>query len=122
MAHIIFLAGIALFRTSGGRNILPVTWIIVLYFAIGVIVLTIWTGKLLGWTQDIPGWNKKSDTDHSVPIKFGKHKWVNILTPVSVLLVIGCALPLLESVYPKKYTSENYQKSLDAVTQTLSQD
>jgi hypothetical protein len=122
MAHIVFLAGIALFRISGGRYILPVNWIIIVYYGLGVITLTIWAGKLLGWIKDIPGWNIKYQIDHPSPAKSRIHRWLAILVPVTGLLVLGSALPLLEAVYPKRYTPEIYTTSLDAVVQTLTTD
>jgi len=120
MAHMAFLAGIAIFRTSGGRYILPVNWILVVYYALGGIALTIWGGKILGWMSTQPGWNVAAPGYHTTQRIWGNNRRVDGLVLIIGLLFLGCALPIYESVYPQRYTQESYQQMFSAVEQALS--
>jgi len=122
MAHVAFLAGNALFRTSGGRYILPVNWIMIVYFSVGVITLTIWSGKLLAWISNLPGWNTASVARNTAQEKIRQHHWATILIPVIGLILLGWTLPFLESIYPQRYTPETYDRMQLAIKQTLSQE
>jgi hypothetical protein len=122
MAHMAFLAGIAIFRTSGGRYILPVNWLLVVYYALGVIAVTIWGGKLLGWMRMQPGWNTAARTDRSTLTVWFNNQWVDVLVPVIGLLLLGCVLPIYESAFPQRYTQKAYQNTYSVVEQALSPD
>jgi len=120
MAHMAFLAGIAIFRTSGGRYILPVNWILVVYYALGGIALTVWGGKILGWMNTQPGWNVAAPGYHTTQRIWGNNRRVDVLIPIIGLLFLGCVLPIYESVFPQRYTQESYQQMFSTVEQALS--
>ena len=45
-----YLGALAVARTSGGRYLLPVDWVVVMYFAIGAAQVVIWAHRLV-WAK-----------------------------------------------------------------------
>ncbi len=90
--------------TSGGRYIVPVDWIIYVYYLLGVVQVVIWLLDILQIKFD----KSSSDTTISSPVmdkKFG----YRLTSVLSLLIFIGLLLPLSDFLSPKRYqvNSEN---------------
>lgn len=86
-------------RTSGGRYGVPIDWVLLLYFALGLFQAVVWFGNLFGalhGTEDDWAQTSSAAAWNWSPLK---------KAPLIVLAVffIGASLPLSEKVYPRKY-------------------
>jgi hypothetical protein len=95
-------------RTSGGRYIVPIDWIMSLYFVIGVLFLV----NEIAQTTDFrvhsffdPEAQEVSPSSHQS----------HLITAVSILLVLfiaGSLVPLSEKLYPERYANFNFSEAL----------
>jgi hypothetical protein len=122
LAHTAFLAGLAIFRTSGGRFIIPVNWIMVIYFALGVVAVTLWAGKLLDWLITQPGWNVEIPSGEKLLENRHPKSWVGVFAPILGLLMFGFSLPILESAFPVRYPPGSQESMLAGVMQSVTQE
>jgi hypothetical protein len=101
----------AVVRNSGGRYILPVDWVSLLYFSIGMVYLTLWGLKhfsakeppilLTAETSRDLKWLKEESTP-----KFSSSQFVTILIIAVALLLVGFSLPITEEVISPRYSDE----------------
>ncbi len=104
----------ALFRNSGGRYILPVDWILLGYFSIGLADLTsrmirkILHTEIPAILEELPA--ESQIADHGKPI-FRSPKFYSLSIG---LLLVGSLLPLTELAFPPRYTSEK-QSEMTAI-------
>jgi len=89
MIYFGYLLALAVARTSGGRYITPVDWVLILYYAIGMVQIIAWlSGK------------KLVIDDYSIkPTKSGS-SWRLISAIAGLLLVVGM-IPLAQEAFPK---------------------
>lgn len=92
--HLGYSLSVVPFKTSGWRFILPVDWILALYFSIGLMHLTL---MLFSLFNDIP---KKIENKVSTNTQLDYRKSIPVL---SIFLIMGLAFPLVEKSIPKKY-------------------
>lgn len=86
-------------RTSGGRYGVPIDWVLLFYFALGLFQVFLWSGNLFGAL-------KESDDDAPQTFSTTVWSWFPLKkAPLIVLTVflIGTSLPLSEKIYPRKY-------------------
>ncbi len=106
----------ALARTSGGRYIVPMDWIVLFYFALGLFQVILW-GLILFGFKDQPDIKNKSMT-HNVdnpswtwePLK--KAPWV-----ILVFLLIGSSLPVSAQISPRRYPAQTQTELLALLDQ-----
>ena len=98
----------ALARTSGGRYIVPMDWILSLYFVMGVLFLikeiADFTTSRLNPLFDVETQNGK----------ISSHRPAVATTAFILLLLfaVGSLVPLSEKLYPKRYANFNYSEAL----------
>jgi len=88
----------ALVRTSGSRYLVPVDWVIYFYFFIGIWTLLHDYNILLKILPSKKTQMKKANTQKGI--------WIAI----SIALVIGLSLPVLNLAFPKKYHNESKEQ------------
>ena len=126
-------------RTSGGRYIVPVDWVVVVYFALGVVQVSLWGLALLGFdfSQGINvsrnpwGWGFGAKSLRNLSKKKSKfflfvllsdfapkpqpqglrETLIPILLLLAVILVGGLA-PLSEAFFPQRYQNLSDQQAL----------
>ena len=97
--HFVYNASSAIVNLSGWRFILPVDWIIFLFYAIGLIECLKWIViKISGWDllSHLPGliqYPKQKIESHRSWVFYAKYGLIFIL--------IGAAIPLRENLFPK---------------------
>ncbi|MDR3574616.1 MAG: glycosyltransferase family 39 protein [Anaerolineaceae bacterium] len=94
----------AIARTSGGRYIVPVEWVIYFYYAAGLIQVTVWLASLFKWDQNL---QLRSDVETKLAsdIDQGPKRlpvWQTALV-VLALLSVAISVPLLERLFPVRY-------------------
>ena len=96
-----YLLANALFRNSGGRYILPVDWVVLLYFSLGLAQFTI---AGVAYLQDAPVTENLSTDRQPSPAQPGPVlRSPQFYLAVIGLLILGCAAPLLEASFPQRY-------------------
>ncbi|HEY5984586.1 MAG TPA: hypothetical protein VIU38_14065, partial [Anaerolineales bacterium] len=112
-ALLFYLAADSFARTSGGRYLVPVDWILIAYFSIALAELTIAAGLFLrrepvlaaGTTAlaDKPSKRRKSVAGPQRPRLPGMQMWSVLAT----LLVLGALVPLAGVLYPARYAASD---------------
>lgn len=114
LANLVYLAGNALFRNSGGRYILPVDWVAILYFSIGLSSLSITCYRKISKKEKPPS-GIEFYGPHS--LKHEPESNVNILRTPSFyitslgLLFFGCIMPLMELTSQPRY-NPSFQETM----------
>ncbi len=106
-------------RASGGRYIVPVDWVVLLYFVFGLAQVAQWLGTLLGFSPALS--TSASPEPGKAPDRPASFRWrpgamgqalASALPVVLLLLVffaVGGLVPLSESVFPQRYPSQEKQ-------------
>jgi len=108
VAHLLINAFV---RNSGGRYILPVDWVSILYFSIGIAYFTIWGFKHFS-TKEPSGLliaETNRDTEDLKDERTSKNnssQLITILLIAAALLLIGFSLPITEKMISPRYISE----------------
>jgi hypothetical protein len=106
-----YVAFNALFRNSGGRYMLPVDWIALLYFSIGLAQVTqnlycYLTGRTL--PEAFPA-ETLPVSDHRPQTAPGNSRWA-LPAAILGLFLLGCLLPLMEISLPKRFTEPKVEQ------------
>jgi hypothetical protein len=103
----------AIARTSGKRYILPVDWIGYIYYAIGLVELSLLIARLLGarkkWIDQV------APPEPTSPQLNKPLKPASILLSGGILLLIGLALPLSEVLIPSGKAEESKTALVDQI-------
>jgi hypothetical protein len=87
----------ALARTSGGRYLVPIDWILIFYYLLGIFQVITWLGNVMEGKWDL--FNRASENKPSDE----KTSFSKSLGIVTILLIIGALLPLSETLYLPRY-------------------
>jgi hypothetical protein len=91
----------ALARTSGGRYLVPLDWILVIYYLLGVFHSITWLANRL----EIP-WNVFT-TSSILPISTGSKFSSKLLGAFTTLVLFGSLLPLSEHLHQLRYENQD---------------
>jgi hypothetical protein len=108
VAHLLINAVV---RNSGGRYILPVDWVGIFYYGIGISHVTIWGFKFLT-AKDAPQLivaetrkNIQVQPEHT--IKRSRSFWIKTILFIAIgLFLVGLILPISEKVISPRYQNE----------------
>lgn len=110
--HLFYSLGDAVTRFSGGRFILPVDWIILIYFGLGILTVITWIAAGLGLTEKQGTPRPPTEGNQVTKPAFPWKKY----TAIGALILLVGGLPwLVENVVPKRYsalTSADVQSQL----------
>jgi hypothetical protein len=97
-------------RTSGGRYLVPMDWIVLLYFLLGLFQIIFWGMALFGFKYEMAqnGMNNTSWTWE--PLK--KAPWI-----ILVFLFIGASVPFSEQFFPRRYPAQTQTQLLTLLEQ-----
>jgi len=98
----------ALARTSGGRYLVPIDWIISIYFLMGVFWLIIWLANAMGIKWELFSVPAQQDIPQQIP---ARNLW-SVIAILAALFGLGSLIPLSENLHPPRYQNVD-------VTQTL---
>jgi len=99
---LVYNLGNAMARTSGGRYVAPTDWVIILYFALGLLQLILW--GLAGFKLEADFDNLRSAAADNAPRSTST--WEPLIKITGILLtfvLIGSLLPLSETLFPRRY-------------------
>jgi hypothetical protein len=104
-------------RTSGGRYIVPMDWIITIYFLLGGFQVIIWLAKALGIEWDFEPVANVYNTEHS---KVSRNELIKATLVLLVLFGFGTLIPLSETLHPARYQNIDLNLALTENEQALS--
>ena len=84
-------------RTSGGRYIVPVDWVVYFYYAIGLVEIVRFCISILGYQMSEFFWNLPAQKQN---IENGKMNWGKAGLAILPFFLIVAALPMIELVSP----------------------
>jgi hypothetical protein len=109
----------ALVRNSGGRYILPVDWVSIVYYAIGIAQLTFWAaGGLM--EKPVPPLAGELPQIAEPDEETGEARgaWRRLGAAALVVLLVGCLVPFSERMVAPRFTSERHSAMIGAVLQS----
>ena len=92
----------ALVRTSGWRFNLPVDWVGMMYYAIGLIQVIFWLVIFFG-NRIIPSKSTLPVDDRSVPLEDKRISWKKVVSAGLILFLISASIPITEHFIPDRY-------------------
>jgi len=102
----------SLARTSGGRYLVPVDWVALLYYTLGLATVLEFAGawfKLKPVTANLPVW----------PTPAGRSTWLRQgLLTLLVLGVLGSLIPFANHLHPRRYLPLDPKQLAERVEQT----
>lgn len=101
MVMLAYYAMNAFARTSGGRYLVPVDWVVIVYYFLGILVLIEIVGAFFRpvfSSQAAPSINLH-DT-----IPLNRITWMRILGVLIVVTMVGALIPLAGNIFEKRYT------------------
>ena len=102
-------------RTSGGRYIVPIDWIISTYFLLGVFQVIVWFANAIGINWELFPSSVKHDSSQSRP----SHNLSNAILILAALLGLGSLIPLSESFQQPRYQHIDVKQVLMEHKQTV---
>ncbi|MGH2582844.1 MAG: ArnT family glycosyltransferase [Anaerolineales bacterium] len=108
--YLVYTLSNALARTSGGRYLVPVDWVVVLYFNLGAILLVQWAVSLIDGT--IAKSPRPRGVEHSVPTR---SRTAQLPAMLFMIVLIGSLIPLSEIVFPRRYADDLASESMLAL-------
>jgi hypothetical protein len=107
--NVMYNLATAVFQVSGMRFVLPVTWVIHLYYALGILLLIEWLWKFLlvikETTMARKTWKKPSTVNRPL-------KWPQAVLVLGMFALAGSSLILAEKVVPKRFPSQTQEQIL----------
>ena len=105
-----YLAGVAFAKTSGGRYIVPVDWMVLIFYAAGLLFIVEALG-ILGKIND----DASLEIDSAEEIKGSSNKTATLL--LAIFLGIGIFIPVSENIFPERHFPQTYAEFLNEVKQ-----
>lgn len=107
---IAYLAGVAFAKTSGGRYIVPVDWMMLIFYAAGLLFIM----EALGIHGEN---NKKTKTENNFieETTGSSNKTATVL--LAIFLGIGIFIPVSENIFPEQHFPQTYTEFLNEVKQ-----
>ena len=92
-------------RTSGGRYVVPMDWIVLFYFALGLFQIILWGMTLFGLKDDTEKITTNQNEIESLSWTWEPLKKAPLI--IFFFLFIGASLLLSERLYPRRYTAQS---------------
>ncbi len=105
----VYLLSNSFARTSGGRYIVPVDWIVTIYFLIGVFQGISQFASVLGFRWTLFSQTLEQDTPEQ---KFRKRDLLRTIVILALLFCIGALTPLAERLYENRYQNVDASRAL----------
>jgi hypothetical protein len=106
----------ALARNSGGRYIMSVDWIGLLYFCVGLTAVSIWVANHF-MNRNIPAEIEIVASQTGAPPPRAPkpfYRTASFYLLAGCLLAVGCTAPILEAAIPLRYTTQAQEQMLSS--------
>lgn len=107
----------ALARTSGGRYLVPIDWIVLFYFALGLFQIILWGTALFGFKDDHDIENISMAQNDMDGVSWTWQPMKKAVWIVLTFLLIGTLIPLSEQFFPRRYATQTQTKLLALLDQ-----
>jgi hypothetical protein len=105
-------------RTSGGRYIVPMDWIITIYFLLGILQVIFWFVNTLGMDWTFAPGDDEQDTGDS---KFTPTELSKLVIVLVLILGFGALIPLSEKLHLERYQNFDVSAALAENEQALNE-
>lgn len=95
-----YLLSCAVARTSGGRYIVPVAWIMLVYYAMG------WV-EILNWLRILLGADGKDWGERSTDLRTGRTGWLRSMFSGLLFLAVGSFPLVVDVAFPRVYPEQS---------------
>ncbi len=102
----------ALGRTSGGRYIVPVDWIVIFYYVLGILQIVSWTFLLTDNNTVLI--KDKIQNDRKL---IGRENIKELFFSASFLLTVGIALILPDYIFPRQFNDLDHEQYRQEISQ-----
>ena len=96
-------------RTSGGRYIVPIDWIFIIYYLIGVFQIIVWCANALGLKWSLFTGSTEPDT---FPQKNKTNDLSTIVVILALLFGMGTLIPLAERLHESRFSNFDVLRTL----------
>jgi hypothetical protein len=97
-------------RTSGGRYLVPMDWVVLLYFALGLFQIILWGIALFGFKNKIV----QAETDDK---SWGWKPLKKAPLVVVLFLLLGASIPFSEQFFPRRYATQTPTQLIEFMEQ-----
>jgi len=97
-------------RTSGGRYLVPIDWIVLFYFALGLFQVILWGMTLFGFKAD-----SAQENTSDIPWTWEPLKKAPLV--IVFFLLVGASIPFSEQFFPKRYSAQTRSQFLTSLEQ-----
>jgi 4-amino-4-deoxy-L-arabinose transferase-like glycosyltransferase len=108
-------------RISGWRYNLPVDWIGLLYYAIGLIQVCYWIATFFADHFIPQAWEMGVDASHNVDQLEKPFPWKKGAGIATAMILLVACIPLTEQLIPARYLKGRLQTNLNALSGTIDQ-
>ena len=115
---ITYLVFNSIFRNSGGRYVLPVDWIVVVYFSIGLAHITICLINSFTRTNVFESQMVIQNQSCLLPKSKSLLRSPKFYTVLIIILLLSSTIPLVERSFPRLYTESRKQEMLKTLFQS----
>ena len=98
----------ALARTSGGRYLVPMDWIISIYFLLGIFWLITWSAGAVGVKWELFSMPARQNTHQEIN---SRNLW-SVIAILAALFGLGSLIPLSENFRPPRYQNMDVRQTL----------
>ena len=105
----------ALAFTSGGRYVVPVDWIICIYYIAGLLQIITWTLKWAGW--HISSEILSFDLEPKFSLPQSSQRFSGIISAFVLVFAIGSLIPLAEKPFERRYPAASVDDTLAMLEQ-----
>jgi len=109
---VVYLFSNALAFTSGGRYIVPVDWIICIYYHAGLLQLLLWGLRLAGGVYSLESLPISAEPNHQTPMRY-----YGIASAFVLIFMIGSLIPLAEKPFERRYPTRTVDETLAMLEQ-----
>lgn len=100
IVYVLYLAACAVARTSGGRYIVPVSWIVLVYYAMG------WV-EILGWLRILLGVEDEGCKSRQIVPNSNKTDWLRLAFVAFTFLLAGSFPLVVDVAFPRIYPEQS---------------
>ncbi len=120
--HIGYHIANAIVRNSGARYLVPVDWVLLVYYALGIILALDWLAGLVEFQPMVGHAALAQEPSSKTTDRISTLGWKRAALIAVLFLLLGAILPLSKYVFPKQLVKQTPQEILASLNRTAWKD